>query len=120
MSLYLDRDGDVWAVRDSDGAAVNVVCEGDVADDLTRFIHAYTDKARVETQHGPLRPLVEAPAPKPSAGTALADVLVLIRQGISDEWTNFGCADADSPECHVFEALEGIFDRAAEAAKPRG
>lgn len=119
--MYLDRDGDVWAVRDSDGAAVNVVFNGDTADDVVPFRHAF-NRSRVEEMHGPLRPLVVA-APDPTVlhTPSLADVLASLENDLRSAYCD---APEDSPEEAVYRRLFLMFERAhlmvAEGGDARG
>jgi len=111
--MYMDRDGDVWAVRD--GSAVVVVEKGETANHGVEFDSAFTTFASVESRHGPLRRLEVAAeaAPAPS----LADVLDGVRQRLEDARIDAGCSDAESDKYEVFETLANIFDDAVSHAE---
>ena len=120
VSMYVDRDGDVWAVRDSDGAAMNVVLDGDVADDQGKFDNALFTGPYVERQYGPLRLLVAAPeddtvksSPEPVQST-LADVLAEIHARMREAF--FDTTDGSAEE-RVFQGLTSIFADAARQAE---
>lgn len=109
--LYMDREGDVWAVR-GNGTAVCVISKGEPTGDL--FGGAYPDFTVpwVEGKYGPLLRL-EVPEDEPTPAPSLADVLEGLHRDLYGEYMRLPSGD---PEERVFERLSIIFASAARKA----
>lgn len=118
VSMYMDRDGDIWAVRSSDGTAVCVVLREEIADDRTSFDTALFALPSVERRYGPLRRLeVVAESVPPPDPPALADVLRAMGEEIHARVQVEANIHSGGDAYAVLNFLDGVFARAIRQAE---
>lgn len=113
--LYMDREGDVWAVR-GNGTAVCVISKGEPTGDL--FGGAYPDFTVpwVEGKYGPLLRL-EVPEDEPTPPPALADVLRAMGEEIHARVQVEANIHSGGDAYAVLNFLDGVFARAIRQAE---